>query len=290
MRGIRRIAAILVSPPLLALLCCACAGIEKDRANRSLEFMLDKETDTYTFFYYTDTSTVTELVIPDTFNGKPVTKIRGLAVNSCDTLEKIVVGKNVAGIEPWAITKNLHLREIKVGPDNPSYCDVDGVLFTKDKTKLVCYPNANTAVYKKDGALENTVQYTVPDGTQAIGECAFYHCYAVSALVLPDSVTEIEERAFHKMTALTDINVGEGLQKIGIDAFLGCESLREIDLPASLREIGDYAFYNAREIVTIRVAAHSDAVTQGYKWRPASAGGNLNHPWSIVWADQTETF
>jgi len=275
---------------LLALLCCACAGIEKDRANRSLEFMLDKETDTYTFFYYTDTSTVTELVIPDTFHGKPVTRIRGFAVNSCDTLEKIVIGKNVTDIERWAITKNLHLKEIKVDPDNPSYCDVDGVLFTKDKTKLLCYPNANTAVYNKDGSLKNTVKYTVPGGTTVIGHCAFYHCYAVEALVLPDSVIEIEERAFHKMTALTDIDVGKGLQTIGEDAFLGCESLREIDLPASLAEIGSYAFYNAREIVKINIAARSDEVAQGYKWQPASAGGNLNHPWSIVWADQTETF
>ena len=265
-------------------------GIEKDKENRSLEFALDKETGTYALSYYTDTSTVKELAIPDTFNGKPVTKIRGLAINSCDTLEKIVIGKNVVSIEPWAITKNLHLKEIKVDPDNSSYCDVDGVLFTKDKTTLVCYPNANTAVYKKDGALENTVKYTVPNGTQVIGQCAFYHCYAVSELVLPDSVADIEERAFHKMTALTNIDVGEGLQKIGIDAFLGCESLREIDLPASLREIGDYAFYNARGIITIRIAARSGAVTQGHKWRPSSAGGNLNHPWSIVWVDKTETF
>lgn len=287
MRSLKPSAAMIASA-LLLLLCSGCFGIQKDRKNPALEFVADKDSDSYLLFYYTDTTSVTELVLPDTFNGKPVSGIRKLAINSCDTLERIVIGKNITSIEPWAITKNLHLKEIKVDPENPAFCDVDGVLFTKDKTKLLCYPNANTAQLPAQG--ETEVSYAVPEGTQVIGHCAFYQCYAVTALLLPDSVTEIEERAFHKMTALTRFEAGKGLEIIGKDAFLGCESLKEIDLPASLKEIGDYAFYNARGIVSIRIAAPSAQVKQGYKWRPSSAGSSLGHAWSVAWADMTEAY
>ena len=285
-RTLRSIGLFLTSA-LLAALCSACAPREKQG---QMEFVLDKGTDTYALVYYTDTSTAVELVIPDTFKGKPITKIGKLAINSADTLERIVVGAGITEIEPWAITKNIHLKEITVHPDNPSFCDINGVLFTKDRTKLLVYPNANEAVYAKDGRLENTVEYTVPDGTEIIGHCSFYHCYAVEKLTLPGTVTEIEERAFHKMTGLAEIDVGAGLVKIGEDAFLGCEALKEIDLPAALQEIGDNAFYNARAIEVIRIAAPEASVTQGEKWRPSSAGSKLGHPWRIEWADKTETY
>jgi len=286
-KRISRTIRLFFAAALLAALCCACAPREKQG---QMEFVLDKDTDTYALVYYTDTSTAVELVIPDTFKGKPVTKIGKLAVNSADTLERIVIGASIAEIEPWAITKNLHLKEISVHPDNPGFCDVNGILFTKDRAKLLVYPNANEAVYAKDGRLEKPVEYTVPDGTAIIGHCAFYHCYAVEKLTLPGTVTEIEERAFHKMTGLTEIDVGAGLVKIGIDAFLGCEALKEINLPATLREIGDNAFYNARAIEVIRIAAPEASVKQGDKWRPSSAGSKLGHPWRIEWADKTETF
>jgi len=286
-KRVPRILGLFFAAALLAALCSACAPREKQG---QMEFALDKTTDTYALAYYADTSTAVELVIPDTFKGKPVTKIGRLAVNSADTLERIVIGPNVTEIEPWAITKNIHLKEIAVHPDNPSFRDIDGVLFTKDQTKLLVYPNANEAVYAKDGRLESTVEYTAPDGTEIIGHCAFYHCYAVGKLTLPGTVTEIEERAFHKMTGLTEIDVGAGLVKLGADAFLGCEALKEIDLPDTLREIGDYAFYNAMAIEVIRIAAPEASVTQGEKWRPLAAGSKLGHPWRIEWADKTETY
>ena len=79
------------------------------------------------------------------------------------------------------------LREIIVDESNPYFSSEDGVLFNKDKTVLLKYPED-----KKDKT------YTVPDG-----------------------VTEIAAEAFMGKRHLTSVVLPESLTKIGYDAFLG---------------------------------------------------------------------
>ncbi len=276
----KRLFALAAAFVLLALSLSSCSRREKQG---SMEFVLNEDKRSYTLVFYTDTTSQTELVIPDTFQDKPVTAIGRLAINSADSLEKIVIGKNITSIDPWGITRNIHLKEIVVDPENPNYCTVDKVLFTKDKTKLLTYPNACEAEYNKDGKLLKMVSYTVPEGTKTIGHCAFYHCYGIEKLTLLDSVTVIEERAFHKMTNLIALDLGNSIQTIGNDALLGCELLTEVTIPGTIQEIGDYVFYNAKKMERIRIGAQENAVKLGYKWVPSSAGGKLDHELTIEW-------
>ena len=264
----KRLFAILLAASLVLFLSASC-GREK---SGNMEFVYDAGTDSYTLIYYADSAAVSVLAIPDTFNEKAVTAIGQLAIGSCDTLEKIIIGKNIQSIDKWGIVDCRYLREIEVDAANEHFCSLDGVLYSKDRTKLVAYPNANTAAYAKDGKLLKTASYTVAPGTKIIGHCAFYKCYALEKAVLPDSVQEIEDRAFHKCESMTDINFPEGLRSIGKDAFLGCKGLEEVTLPSTIRVLGDYVFYNADNIRTLRIKAPEDQMTLGFKWWPTSAG------------------
>ncbi|MDR1464835.1 MAG: leucine-rich repeat domain-containing protein [Oscillospiraceae bacterium] len=267
---------------LLLLLLPSCGFFGREKSG-NLEFMLDEETDAYTLAYYTDTSKVRELVIPDTFRGKPVTAIGRLAVSSADTLEKIVIGKNITAIDSWGIVDCRYLKAIEVAGDNPAFRSLDGVLYTRDGTRLITYPNAHTAAYSSSGKLLRKASYAVAPGTKVVGHCAFYKCYGLEAVELPDSVEIIEERAFHKCDALAAIQFPEGLTSIGKDAFLGCESLTSITLPSSIREIGTFAFYNAKNLRTISIGAAEADVTLGDKWYPTAAGRKI--PVDIIWAN-----
>lgn len=61
-----------------------------------------------------------------------------------------------------SIFNSNEVYEINVHPDNPVYCSVDGVLFNKDKTRLICFP-------KKSYMTE----YTIPNGVKEISVVAF---------------------------------------------------------------------------------------------------------------------
>ncbi|MCL2107053.1 MAG: leucine-rich repeat domain-containing protein [Oscillospiraceae bacterium] len=260
---------ILLSALLLSTLALSsCGGREK---SGNLEFIYDAESDSYTLNYYTDSSSMKELVIPDTFNEKPVTAIGRLAIASCDTLEKVVIGPNIADIHKWGVVDCRYLKAIEVSEENAHFKSVDGVLYSKDGAKLITYPNAHTAEYAADGKLLQSAEYTIEAGTSVIGHCAFYKTYGLAEVILPPGVEIIEERAFHK-SAITKINFPEGLAFIGKDAFLGCEGLTAITLPSTIREIGEYAFYNAYKIKSVTILAKEAEVTQGNKWAPTSAG------------------
>lgn len=84
--------------------------------------------------------------------------------------------------------------------------DEYGVTYTKDRKTLV----------KGNSALE---EYTVPEGTEVIGN-----------------------DAWGKMDKLKNINLPEGLVEIESLVFSGCMGLTTIQLPSTLKEIGSYAF------------------------------------------------
>ena len=268
----KKLFAILLAASLAALSFASC-GREK---SGGMEFIYEAGTDSYTLIYYTDTAAARELTVPDTFKDKKVTAIGQLAIGSCDALEKIVIGKNIESIDKWGIVDCRYLKAIEVDEENAYFTSLDGVLYSKDMTRLITYPNAHTAEYAKDGKLLKSASYAVAPGAKVIGHCAFYKCYGLGSVVLPDSVEVIEDRAFHKCDALGDIAFPEGLRVIGKDAFLGCQGFEHVTLPSTIRQIGDYAFYNAMNVKTLHVNAAEEDVVLGNKWYPTSAGRQIS--------------
>ena len=74
---------------------------------------------------------------------------------------------------------------IEVSPESPYYTVVDGVVFTKDVKTLVYYPEG----------LENT-SYTIRDGVETIGAGAFYGNMKLTEVIMPNTVTLIQQKAF----------------------------------------------------------------------------------------------
>ncbi len=102
-----------------------------------------------------------------------------------------------------AITRNCPLIEkITVEAGNYTFCDVDGVVFSKDKETLVYFPCSRGG------------SYTVPKGTSIIGINAFYEC-----------------------DLLKQIYVSEGVEKLMDGAIRNSPSLEVIDLPTTCNQI-----------------------------------------------------
>lgn len=97
-----------------------------------------------------------------------------------------------------------------------------------------------TRYYGKGGKVEipaNFQGYSV----SIIGHSVF-NAKNVEEVVIPDSVTEVQDYAFSGNKTLKSAKLSKNLKVLGINAFFNCRALESIELPASLKEIGSYAF------------------------------------------------
>ena len=86
------------------------------------------------------------------------------------------------------------LESIEVDEENPSMKSVDGVLFSKDGTRLYCYPIG-----------KQPEVYTIPDAVEWIGASAFEGSQNLTTLTIPSGVTYIGECAFADCNNFTDV-------------------------------------------------------------------------------------
>ena len=172
------------------------------------------------------------------------------------------------------MTNNQHLTAFEVDENNPYYCDVDGVLYSKDMKTLIFYPPAKdlTEAKDNDGKSIKVSQYTILDGVEIICSKAFYKCNALTKIDIPVSVKKIEEKAFFRCERVEVIKLPDVLEFIGKDAFSYCYGLKEINIPASVNEIGEYAFYNCTNAKTVNVDNKESNIKLGEKWFPTDNG------------------
>lgn len=214
---------------------------------------------------YEGNSSHDSLVVPDEFEGKAVVSISEYGIAACEYLSYISIGKNVTDISPRAFCGTNKVVSFTVAEDNPMYCSVDGVIFTKDMTELVAYPNYS----RKEGS------YVVPDGVKKIRSCAFYMCDSLKKVTLASSVEVIGEYAFFKCGGLEYIELNEGLKIVEQDGFSFTEGLKELRLPSTLEKIGDYGFYAKTSKLTGNTFTTRKKISEiecGKSWRPQATG------------------
>ena len=98
-----------------------------------------------------------------------------------------------------------------------------------------------TEIYKFSGHQEIT-EIVIPNSVTRIDERAFSNCTSLTAITIPDSVTAINFSTFQNCTALSSVKLGNATAIIGENAFSGCKSLTEISIPDSVIKIDDQAF------------------------------------------------
>lgn len=259
----------LFAAVLAVILACSLTACNGVGDQTSVQF---KEAENgYALYRYKGASTQLEFDVPETHEGKPVTELMAFSLANSEYLETIRIGKNIEKIDAWALTNCPKLKEIQVDAGNAHFQAVDGVLYNKDKTVLLAYPNGKTPLTTdKDGKVTGGGVFSLPASVKEIGNNAFYLCENLYSITLNHGLEKVGDKAFLKCINLSALDLPDTLREIGTDAFSYCNALTALEIPASVRKIGDYAFFSTAsslEKVVVRQAS-AEALELGKDWLP----------------------
>ena len=205
---------------------------------------------------------LTSIKIPNS-----VTMIGESAFRGCTCLTIIRIPNSVTKIEVCAFSNCIGVKNIFVDANNHVYCDVDGVLYTKNLSKIIFVPNKfeKYIVPHKVKEIEksafaycsNLVSVEIPNSITKIEDDVFNGCTKLKSIKIPNGVTEIGDRSFSGCTSLASIKIPDSVLKIGRDAFKRCNNLTSIVIPSNVRSIDDSAFIDCTGIINIFVDSHS---------------------------------
>jgi|GEM_PF-3638661 len=186
--------------------------------------------------------TVEDLVCPLIHNGKPVTYIGGDAIRYNSTIKSITIGRTITEIAEPPFLECNNLENIVVVDENEYFRAVDGVLYDKEITKLICYPPAKTAA-----------SYTTPDTVETLGPFALFNAVNLETIIIGDNVTLIEDYAFRKCGNLTSITLPAGLTQLSQGLFTQCVNLSSVTIPSSVTNLPSYLFDGCTILSTVAI-------------------------------------
>ncbi len=199
-----------------------------------------------------------EIKIPNAVKSIGLDAFRG-----CSALEKISIGENIPIVRGYSFSGCYKLTTFKVAENNKHLCSIDGVIYSKDMTRLECVPSGFVGTFNIPISVSVIAPYAfhscrellgvnLPNVT-TIGSHAFSSCINLKEINLSKGVTSIEENAFDGCTSLTKVTIGKGVKKIGNYAFSGCFQLTKIDIPNNVRKICQGAFQSCINLSKIRI-------------------------------------
>lgn len=202
-----------------------------------------------------------------------IVAVREYALN-CDSVVKVIrIGPDVLSIDSKAFYSCWAVEQIIVDEDNPNYCDVDGVLYSKDMKQIIYYPcNHDEYLRQKYGyesesyRSESTEQYikdvqtyVVPSTVETIGELCFAYAN-LREIYLPEGLKTIESLGIFKIhepkdqwgntPSLDNVYSYKSDEAVLSSHFTSQEALGQVykSLPNGLEYIGSDAFSYNQEL------------------------------------------
>ncbi|MCK5863158.1 MAG: leucine-rich repeat protein, partial [Candidatus Hydrogenedentes bacterium] len=182
-----------------------------------------------------------------------LTSLGGFSFAYCDGMTNITFGSGLVSIGVSAFQYSDGLRDvfipagvttigirgfgrcggmtnIAVAASNPSFSDIDGVLFDKSKTCLLQCPAGKSGSYE------------IPENIAVVGYEAFNGCINLIHVGMPDSVGNLEYGAFLFCTGLQRIIIGDGVRNISRNAYLSCRGVTNLIVSGGVTNISNMAF------------------------------------------------
>ena len=161
----------------------------------------------------------TDVVVPDTIDGKKVTSI-GTRALSYKAYKSLVIPEGVTTIGSFACMNCTALEKVTI-PSTVQTIERDAFSSCKKLNNVV-----------------------VPDSVTKLGDLAFNSCESLSKITLSKNLTYIGMNTFGRCTSLTHIDIPSSVTYIGAYAFSYDTALEKPDIPENVTYVGKNAFLN----------------------------------------------
>lgn len=217
--------------------------------------------------------------IPRTYNGMTVTNIDANAFSRNQELSSVAIPAGVTYTSIWPFAYCANLISITVDPSNPNFCSIDGVLYDKNISTLICCPGGKTEISIPDSVTEiyygafagcEKLKYiSLPANLIDIGNYAFEGCSNLTTLTIPDKVTwvgtgvfsgcdklVVEENGVRYVdkwvvdcdTSVTDVVLRKNTKGIAFEAFTYCHNLKTISIPSGVSDVTKHMFSDSSQV------------------------------------------
>ena len=189
-----------------------------------------------------------------------VTDICEDAFSHCPDLLQVDVP---AGIK-WMkldLTGSTNLSAINIDGASEQYVSIDGIVYNKKLTEIVCYPPGHgdsleiPATVKSIGKVFKDCtllrRVTIPSSVTELSFGAFEGCSGLEEIYVPGSIKCIKDDCFNDCKGLITVTLGEGVETVE-SAFAHCTSLQRIVFPDSLKTVKASSFIGCSAIESIR--------------------------------------
>lgn len=95
----------------------------------------------------------------------------------------------------------------------------------------------------------------IPNSVTSIENQTFYNCSSLTSVTIPNSVKSIGSYAFDHCTGLTSVTIGNNVTSINYNAFSCCSSLTSITIPNSVISINNAAFSNCSGLTSVNIGS-----------------------------------
>ncbi len=227
------------------------------------------------------TGNATEVVIPESIDGKKIYSISSYSFSGCKNITSIRIPDSVTQIANCAFQNCSSLTSIDIP---------DGVYLIGGMAFWGCSSLANVSIPDSVAQMESSVfsgtpwlaeqfeqneglaianhilvdadenlsgNITVPEGIILIADGVFRRNSNLTGINIPDGVTEIGSYAFFGCSSLTSISIPDSVTHMDYSVFEGCSSLTSVNLPTNLKVLDGFA--HCSSLTSIHIP---DSVTQ----------------------------
>ena len=192
--------------------------------------------------------------------------------NGRDALRFLKIPESVTTIGDYFFEGCYNLKAINIDEGNKNYSSVDGVLFDKNKTKILKYPQSKIGDFYKipDSVIEiapcafeksKIKEIYIPERVSKIGYGAFLYG-SLTSVTIPKKVTTINYWTFQGCEELETIVLHDNITSIGSSAFASC-SIKTIDMPDSVKYLGGGVFDGCKELQQIELSNKITTIYEG---------------------------
>lgn len=202
------------------------------------------------FFYCSELSSIN---IPNS-----ITHINDDAFLGCSSLSTITIPRSLTYLGLRAFYGCENLSTVSFNAENCSTMAINVSSFLpfaecNNISHFIFGEHVKVIPSRVCSCLQNLTHVVIPDSVTTIDDFAFANCIGLNAVSIGHGVTAINRLAFQGCNSLPSITIPDNVTFLGDSAFLGCGSMTSVNIGRGITSIGDGVFANCYSLPSINI-------------------------------------